>query len=382
MKVDRPILKKSRSRLGEQVSMDSPFFVPPFLDLLGWVMHRFRGFWLRLGRLESSLLADKLRSIPLKMPIYICGLARSGSTLLHEIVAAHPGVATLRSKDYPIVYTPAWWRRATAGARPTAPRERTHGDRVFITSESPEALEEILWMAFFPRQHDPSRDNRLMAQTKHPAFESFYIDHIRKVLLAEQASRYVAKANYHVARLAYLVRLFPDARFLIPLRAPVGHIASLIRQHERYRQGQRKHPRSLRFMRWSGHFEFGLDRRPMNLGDRERVQAIRRAWAAGEEVRGWARYWDMVHEYLAHLVDTDEQVRNAAEIVRFESLCAAPAESIRAIQKHCALTDGEPILGQFAPRIQKPDYYTTSFSPAELAAIHEETARTAARWGY
>src|SRR5256885_9037200 len=49
------------------------------------------------------------------------------------------------------------------------------------------------------------------------------------------------------------------------------------------------------WMRRSGHFEFGRDRRPMNLGDGERVRAIQRAWAAGEEVRGWACYWDMVY---------------------------------------------------------------------------------------
>jgi hypothetical protein len=67
-----------------------------------------RKFWLGLGRLESSLLGPDLRAVPVTMPVYVCGLARSGSTLLHEIVAAPAGVATHRVKDYPMVYTPYW----------------------------------------------------------------------------------------------------------------------------------------------------------------------------------------------------------------------------------------------------------------------------------
>ena len=237
-------------------------------------------------------------------------------------------------------------------------------------------------MAFFPRCHDPSVNNLLTAGSRHPAFEAFYRRAPAKLLLAERAARYVAKANYHVARLAYLVRLFPDAKIILPVRAPASHIASLVRQHEGFSQGQRKHPRALAFMRRSGHFEFGRDRRPMNLGDGERVRTILRAWAAGEEVRGWACYWDMVYGHLARLLDADAQVRAAVRIVRFEDLCDAPAETIRALLDHCALPDGERVIARFTPAIRPPDYYRSSFSTAELAVIRAETAHTASQWGY
>src|SRR5256885_2399689 len=98
------------------------------------------------------------------------------------------------------------------------------------------------------------------------------------------------------------------------------------------------------WMRRSGHFEFGRDRRPMNLGDGERVRSIQRAWAAGEEVRGWACYWDMVYGHVARLLDADAQVRAATMVVSFEDLCAAPADTIRAVLDHCALPDRERIV--------------------------------------
>jgi hypothetical protein len=362
------------------VDKTSPFYVPPMLHLLGGLVERFRDLCLALGRLESHLLADELSAVPLTRPVYVCGLARSGSTLLHELVAAHPGVATHRAKDYPLVYTPYWWRRATRRRAPAPPRERAHGDRVLVTPDSPDALEEMVWAAFFPMCHDPSVSNRLGAGVSRPDFEAFYRAHLRKLLLAEGATRYAAKANYHVARLPYLLRLFPDARFVIPVRDPVSHIASLMRMQERFSAGQRRHRGSLAYMQWTGHFEFGLDRRPLNLGDVGRVRAIQRAWAGGEEVRGWALYWAMVHEHVAGLLASDARLRTSAFVVRFEALCDAPAEVIGAVLRHCALPAAGPLIEMFAPRVRRPDYYQHTFTPAEVALIREETASAAGLW--
>jgi hypothetical protein len=356
--------------------------VPSWLHVLGGLVHRHRSFWLWLGQLESSTLAQELRAVAIRQPIYVCGLARSGSTLLHEVVAAHPQVATHRQKDYPMVFTPYWWRRATANLPPQVPRERPHRDGLTITPDSPDALEEMVWMAFFPRCHDPTVSNLLGAADRHAAFEAFYRAHIRKLLMAEEATRYVAKANYHVARLAYLVRLFPDARILLPVRAPAGHIASLLRQHRWFTRGQRRQPRALAFMQRSGHFEFGRDRRPMHLGDGARVKQVQAAWAAGDEVRGLAIYWEMVYGYLARLLASDPQVRAATLVIRFETLCEAPRETLRRVLEHCRLPEGERIAAQFAGGVRYPTYYQGTFSAAERAVIEQETAGTASLWGY
>ncbi|MCI0682629.1 MAG: sulfotransferase [Gemmataceae bacterium] len=312
------------------------------------------------------------------MPIYICGLARAGSTLLHEAVAAHAAVATHRIKDFPLIFTPCWWRRAAAGLRPRTPHERPHGDRIMITTDSPDALEEMLWMAFFPRCHDPTVCHVLPAGARHPEFESFYEAHLRKLLLAERKDRYAAKANYHVARLAYFVRLFPDARFIIPVRGP----ESLLRQQQRFSKAQRNNRRALAIMRRSGHFEFGLDRRPMNLGDPARLRQISAAWSTGDEIRGFALHWAMVYDHLDRLLAADERVRSAALVVRFEDLCAAPADTLRAALGFCMLPDAESVVQQFAPRISFPDYYKSGLSDGDRDVIRAATDDAARRWGY
>lgn len=362
--------------------MQSPFHVPAFLHVLGGLVQRHPSFWLWLGRLESRQLAEQIRPLSVRMPIYICGLARSGSTLLHEVVATHPHVATQRIKDYPMLFTPYWWRRANAKPPSQPPRQRIHHDGVLVTADSPDALEEMLWMAFFPRCHDPSVPSVLGAEDSYPEFEDFYDLHVRKLLLAEGAARYAAKANYHVSRLAYLNRLYPDARFLIPVREPASHLASLLRQQRWFAQGQRRHPRALAYMQRSGHFEFGLDRRPMNLGDDERVRRIQSAWAAGEEVRGSALYWDMVYRHLAQLLQANISLRKAALVVRYEALRANPRETLREVFAHCALAEAENWVERQASAIRSPTSDESIFSDEEREIIRAETARTASLWGY
>jgi hypothetical protein len=364
------------------VGKDSPFYVPPLVHFLGGFVHRHKDFWLGLGRLETSLVARDLQNVSVKSPIFVTGLARSGSTLLHEVVSSHPGMATHRIKDYPMVFTPFWWRRASAGMRPKAPHERPHRDKMMITTESPDAIEEVVWMAFFPRCHDPSVSNLITAADSNPAFESFYPSHIRKLLAVENANRYAAKNNYDVARLGYLLRLFPDARILLPVRAPAGHIASLLRQHEWFSKGHKLNRKSLAVMSWSGHFEFGLDRRPVNLGEPEKIRRVLESWKAGEEVRGLAIYWDMVYGYLARLLKSDPVVREATLTVRYEDICKAPADTLRAVLKHCRLPEVERLVEQHAPGIRYPTYYKSEFNPAEMDIIQQETAETAKLWGY
>ena len=81
------------------------------------------------------------------------------------------------------MFTPYWWNRFLdrVPQRAAAPAERTHRDGIAITPESPEAFEEVIWMAFFPGLHDPAKRGVLERDTA-PEFEAFYRDHIRKLV--------------------------------------------------------------------------------------------------------------------------------------------------------------------------------------------------------
>ena len=364
--------------------MTKGFDVAPWMDRLGGFIERHPTQWIKLGSLETSLVSSALTDVRVDRPIYVTGLARSGTTILLETLARHPEVATHRYRDFPMLFTPYAWNRwlELVPRKDEAPAERSHGDGIAVTSESPEAFEEPLWMAFFPELHEATQSPVLDGDTHHPLFERFYRDHIQKLLAVRGRRRYVAKGNYNVTRIGYLARLFPDARFVIPVRDPVWHIASLMKQHRLFLDGQRDNPAAQRHLRRVGHFEFGTERRPIGIGDGTTTAEIVTLWQAGEEVRGWARYWAQIHHYIADLIEQERGLRVAIRIVRYEDLCASPLETLRDMLDHCALPAYEPFLSDAAGRLHQPTYYRPRFSDEDLATIAEETAEAAGRFGY
>lgn len=362
---------------------EKAFQVDPWVHYLGSLVENRERLWRRLGGWETRLLSDSLSEVSVEQPVYIAGLARSGTTKLLEVLDWHPDVVTHRYRDFPLLHIPYFWNRFLdfVPQRNTELAERAHGDGIYVTADSPEAFEEVLWMAFFPEVHDPDRSSVLNETTAHPEFETFYEDHIRKLLLARGGRRYVSKGNYNVTRLEYLLKIFPTARFVIPVRDPVWHIASLMKQHELFRKAQQGNPRAVRHLQRAGHFEFGLDRRPINANNRGEVKAIQELWQQGREVEGWARYWNHAHGYVADRLEQNPALAAATRVVRFEELCRAPAGTVRGVLEHCGLSAPEAMLQRADQSIQFPTYYRPKFSEQDLATIHRHTGATAARFG-
>ncbi len=322
--------------------------------------------------------------MPLSRPVFIAGLAKAGSTLLLEYCASHDTAATHRYRDFPFVPTPLWWNRFLDAVprRAQPPGERAHRDGLMMTPESPEAMEEMVWTAFFPRAHDPGVSLVLDSSAGHEAFERFYRDHIRKILLMRNGHRYVCKNNYNVARRSYLLRLFPDCRFVVPVRGPVSHAGSLIKQHRLFCEAEKQHPRALEYLRCAAHYEFGLDRRPIHTGSEETVRSIVSLWERGEEVRGWARYWALVREHIADTLERDPALKDASLVVRFEDLCDCPLETLQKVSSHCMLPIDPEKQRRFAGRVRYPAYYDPGFSNRERKVIADETDHVARRFGY
>jgi hypothetical protein len=234
-------------------------------------------------------------------------------------------------------------------------------------------------MAFFPGCHDPAQSNVLGADHSAPGFEAFYRDHVRKLLLLRQGRRYLAKGNYNVSRLGYLRRLFPDACFVVPVRDPVGHVASLIKQHRLFCAEESRDSKILDHMRRSGHFEFGLDRRPINFGDDATVRRIQADWQAGREAEGSALYWASVYGFVADLLEGDPAVAARTLLIHYDDLCAAPEATLERLYRHCGLEIEATRLRAQASRIAAPTYYKPDLSDAELDTIRAATDATAAR---
>lgn len=338
-----------------------------------------------LGDLETRVLADELHAVRIERPVFICGLARSGSTVLLEALHAHPHFTAHHYSDYPPLWTPYWWNRLRA--RLPLPRaraqERAHGDRIAVTPDSPEAFEEVFWMHFFPGRHDADVDQVLGEHTSHPAFEAFYRAHLRKLLAVRAAPRYLAKANYSIARIGYLARLFPDARFIVPLRDPLDHVASLLRQDRLFSDAAQADPAIARHLARVGHFEFGPHKRVQHLGDSACAAAIAARFAQGDAVGAYAMQWAAVYGFVAGQMRSDAQLAAACLVVRYEALCRDPQRVLRGVFEHAGAydDDGRRIVADVATRLRAPDYYQPDISAADRARIADITAAVAGRLG-
>jgi hypothetical protein len=356
------------------------FSVSGTMNFFSWLICDHPAVWKRIGNAESSIVQDKLNSVAIKNPIWVTGLARSGSTLLLEILAGAPGVVSQSYKDFPPVFTPYAWNKllenmSTGEVKPT---ERAHQDGILVTPDSPEAMEEPLWMSFFPHAHNPL-ENNVVAAGSNPEFASFLRNHIRKLLVVRGGQRYLAKANYQITRMEFLLDEFADARFVIPVRDPVTHIASLAKTHDLFVRGQSANERARKHLRRVGHYEFGLDRTPINIGNDAATNDVLQLWENGDEVTGWARYWNQLYSYVADRLEANSALADAACVVDYTQLCNSPQAQLEGLFRHCRLEPGDEFIAAAASRISAPRYYKPSFSDDELAIIEHETSVTLAR---
>ena len=350
-------------------------------------VHSGAPLFVALGNLESKLLARRLRAAKVDRPVYICGLPRAGTTISLQMLAEHPDVTTHKYADFLMPYTPYAWNWLFPKVPVNAmkqPVPRIHRDRIQVTRDSAEMGEEILWERFFPEIHDESRPSVLNSNTSNPAFERFYREHIAKLLLSRGRPRYVSKAIMCVIRMQYLRKMFPDARFLLYVRNPIDHIASLLKQDRIWNEIDKDDPRQIEIIEMTGHHEFG-DRQIMaNLGDPAPLAEIHELRRAGRTVRARAAYWSYVYAFVLSQLAADPQLARAVQVVRYEDLCGNSLETIDRIIAHTELP-AEPFAGAraaYAEKLSLPDYYRPNFDAGELNDIVEVTDAVAKQFGY
>ena len=194
--------------------------------------------------------------------VFVTGLARAGTTILMRELYQTGVFGSLTYADMPFVLAPNLWARLSRHRQKTETKERAHGDGIKIGVESPEALDEVYWrvvsgidyvMPGGLRPHAPN--NEAIAG---------YADYIRLILRRTGRSRYLSKNNNMLLRLASLAEAWPQATFLVPLRDPLQHAASLLRQHRRFLDPDQF---TRDYMTWLAHHEFGATHRPFMFGE-------------------------------------------------------------------------------------------------------------------
>jgi hypothetical protein len=290
-------------------------------------------------------LTKKMRAgSSVSLPVYITGLARSGTTILLEALYSTGRFTTLTYRDMPLVTAPYMWKKisAKAGFRHKEKEQRAHGDAITIDFDSPEAFEEVFWMTFTENKY--IYDSYLTAHDVGADQIEKYRNYVSNIVLRSDSDtppRYLAKNNNNTLRISAIKEAFSDAIIIIPFRNPVDHANSLLRQHMRFLKIHSDDPFALRYMNWLAHFEFGTNFKPFNVNQ----DSLPSSKEEPEKLEYWLRYWTELYEFLL------ESHADDVLFLNHDSLCEQPERTLSMMESILSLpTDS---LAQYSKNIKR-----------------------------
>ncbi|MDN3554789.1 sulfotransferase [Halomonas maura] len=252
------------------------------------------GLQLTLSSIEDRVWRNRIAATQTGRPLFITSLPRAGTTILLELLARQEEFASTTYRNMPFTMSPLLWGRFSSMFRKAGEKaERAHGDGIAVDFDSPEAFEEMIWMAFWRERYEKGCIRLWEATDRDAEFEAFFTRHMQKLVASTpEAHRYVSKNNASIARLPLLSTAFPEAQILIPIRDPASQIASLQRQHARFSDLHARDRFAQQYMAGIGHFEFGAALRPIAFpGAPESAEGA-------EHVDYWLRYWIAAYEHV------------------------------------------------------------------------------------
>lgn len=244
------------------------------------------------------------RKYAVTKPVFVCGLARAGTTMLMREIYTTNKFSSLTYADMPFVTSPNLWRILSGGKRKKViAKERSHGDGVMVTTDSPEALEEVFWKIFCGVDYLYS-DKLIQHQVDRSILKIFK----EYVALVSDKKQYLSKNNNNILRISSIKTIFPDAVILVPFRTPFSHAQSLLQQHQRFVHMSNDDPFVKEYMSFLAHHEFGATQKPF-------IFSGQLAYEDPNNINYWLSMWSSVYEYLY------SNHSNKVVFVSYEELC-------------------------------------------------------------
>jgi hypothetical protein len=212
------------------------------LTPLGRMITRSRILGVLCNRLRAQRLFERHPEIldeEIRAPIFIAGLQRTGTTMLHRLLAADPGLRSLASWEAlnPAPLKQPLWRPRDPRIDTAVLAERglQYLAPDFFAIHPVEALapeEEVILLDYSflstvaeATLHVPSFAAWLEQQDQTPAYA--YLKKLLQLLSWQQRrERWILKTPHHLEWLDTLLAVFPDAKIIQTHRDPVKTLAS------------------------------------------------------------------------------------------------------------------------------------------------------------
>ena len=250
--------------------------------------------------IEMSIFKKKLDKNNSKSHIFVCGLPRSGTTILMNTLYDTGQFASLTYRDMPFVISPNLWSKISSRDITSMPaKERLHGDSIKVNIDSPEALEEVFWRVKSNKQYIYS--NKLKIHEADEETINEYRNFVLLILNKYKKKFYISKNNNNILRLESIIKAFPNCLVIIPFRDPIQQANSLLIQHKNFTQIQKQDKFVKKYMAYLVHHEFGIIHRPYEFFENSETSFD------NNSIEYWLMQWINAYSYLSQKKFTDNK---------------------------------------------------------------------------
>ena len=309
-------------------------------------------------------------------PVYVMGLARSGTTIVLEILEKTGAFHSQTYRDMPFVLCPNLWQALTKYSRLNPHMAtRAHGDGIAIGFDSPESFEEVFWRTFCDTQ--PGNALAYTPITKDTLYDFDLYRHLILLSATSQKSgpvegtkkiRYLSKNNNNVLRMNELSSK-PNARLVLMIRDPLATAWSLYKQHQRFTKLQDGDIYIRAYMRWLGHHEFGQGHKPLIIGTQHLEDKD------SNQPNYWLTYWIGVYENLWQRFNALSPAHRGQILwMSHDHLCQNPKEELARLFRFAKIDqNSDSFISMIRPN--NPDNLTTRFDlnlASNARSLHRE----------
>jgi len=279
-----------------------------------------------LHDIEVAFFKKKIKLDNLKKHLFVCGLPRSGTTILMRTLYETKQFASLTYRDMPFVVSPNIWSKISNKVKTKAEKQRIHGDNISINIDSPEALEEVFWRVKLHKNYIFS--NRLIDHVADEFTINEFRNFISLILYKYKKNFYLSKNNNNILRLESIIKAFPNCLILIPFRDPIQQAHSLLTQHKNFKKIQYENKFVKNYMKYLAHYEFGCIHRPFEFAQNKKISIN------NNSIEYWLMQWINTYE---HLVQEKFTKKDNIIYLNYEYFCDEPKKVLKRLFKKIGL---------------------------------------------
>ncbi len=285
--------------------------------------------------------------------IFISGLARSGSTLLLNILHQNNNFCSLTYNDMPMILGLNLWSKYFKKKTKLIKLEkRAHDDLISINIHSPEAFEEVFWK--YVLKNNYITKNYIIDTAISDEILLEYSRFINLICIKYKKNNYLSKNNNSIFRIEKILKNFNQSFFIIPFRDPLSHAFSLMSQHNKFIKLQNEDSFVKKYMNWLGHHEFGLNHKMFMFKNNKNN-------FNQNSINYWLDIWINYYEYILGIFNNSTNKKRII-FINYNKLCENKNNYLKNIFSKIGIYD----LNNSIEIITNKKYKTTNIDKTKL----------------